>query len=106
SMVYRDGVLKPITDKRIEMKSTYAAAIKAKLGYAAELQPSSTGAPIPLTITLSNRALDANTFVEVYPASNAGHVVFAPLKIATTNSTFSPGNYSGTVSMLFETTEP
>jgi hypothetical protein len=105
-LAYREGILQPITDKRIEMKSTHGA-IRAKLGYAAELLPSSSsGTPIPLTISLDGQALTPTTPVEVYPASNAGRVVFTPLRIATTNTTFQPGNYSGNVSMLFEGTEP
>lgn len=105
-LVYRDGILQPITDKRIEMKSTHGA-IRAKLGYAAELLPSATGGTaIPLTIALNGKVLGATTPVEVYPGSDAGKVVFAPLRIATTNPTYQPGNYSGNVSMLFETKEP
>lgn len=106
SLVYRDGILQPITDKRIEMKSTHGA-IRAKLDYAAALQPSaSTGTDIPLTISLNGQVLGATAPVEVYPEANAGRVVFTPLRIATTNATYQPGSYTGNVSMLFETTEP
>jgi hypothetical protein len=103
--------LKPATEK-LAIRST-SGAVKAKLAAPAELtHKSKTTTKIPLTVTYNNETLDTATSKVVIDKDAADIDIYTAPGFDFTVAVTNPGeqkysgDYSGTVSVLFETDAP